>query len=59
MFCIWLLYFVGAVVGTFGSLRFGLRALVVPAALLGLAIIVDQLQPLSIQEEQHELEKAA
>jgi uncharacterized membrane protein YoaK (UPF0700 family) len=59
MFSIWLLYFVGAVVGTVTSLRFGLRALLVPVALLALAIMVDQLQPLAIQEEQHELEKAA
>ena len=59
MFFIWLTYFVGAVVGTFGSLRFELRALVMPVVLLALAIVVDQLQPLSIQEEQHEMEKAA
>lgn len=59
IFSIWLLYFVGAAVGAFGSLRFGLRALVIPVALLAVAILVDQLQPLSIQEEQHEMEKAA
>jgi uncharacterized membrane protein YoaK (UPF0700 family) len=59
MFSIWLLYFVGAVVGTLGSLRFGLRALVLPVALLAFAVIVDQLQPLSIEEQEHEIEKAA
>jgi uncharacterized membrane protein YoaK (UPF0700 family) len=59
MFSIWLLYFVGAVIGTIGSLRFGLRVLLLPVVFLAIAIFVDQARPLSLQEEQDDLEQGA
>jgi uncharacterized membrane protein YoaK (UPF0700 family) len=51
---IWLLYFAGALVGARTEWWLGLRSLVLPAAALGCAVILDQLHPLSLQEEQDE-----
>lgn len=50
-FGIWLLYMAGAIFGDWMGAAIGLRALAVPAALLCVAIAVDQYYPLSIEEE--------
>ena len=56
IFSIWLLYFSGAAAGAALESAFGLRTLVVPVILLGVAILVDQASPLSLREEQEQLE---
>jgi uncharacterized membrane protein YoaK (UPF0700 family) len=48
---IWLFYVSGSLVGTWMSLEWSVRSLYLPAALLALAAAVDQLQPLSLEEE--------
>lgn len=48
---IWACYVLGSLVGTWMSLQWGFRSLYLPAALLGLAAAVDQIQPLSLEEE--------
>ena len=47
IFAVWLLYFTGAVCGTFLQLRWSLHALFVPILLLFIAIASDQVRPLS------------
>jgi uncharacterized membrane protein YoaK (UPF0700 family) len=59
IFSIWLTYFVGAIVGTMTETDFGLRALLIPIVLLAIAILADQVSPLSIREEQEQLESGA
>lgn len=54
LFGIWLVYVVGALCGTGLSHRLGLRALYVPCAGLLLALLIDLLRPLSLEEEQDE-----
>jgi uncharacterized membrane protein YoaK (UPF0700 family) len=56
MFSIWLAYFVGAIAGTRGETTLGLRALFIPAVLLGIAVAVDQLSPLSLREEREQMQ---
>ena len=56
MLSIWLAYFVGAIAGTSIEANFGLRSLVIPAVLLAIAVVVDQLSPLSIREEREQME---
>jgi uncharacterized membrane protein YoaK (UPF0700 family) len=56
IFSIWLAYFVGAIVGTKTEGLFGLRALLIPIVLLAVAILADQVNPLSIREEQEQIE---
>lgn len=56
IFSIWLAYFVGALVGTRTESSLGLRALFVPAVLLGAAVAVDQISPLSVREEREQME---
>jgi uncharacterized membrane protein YoaK (UPF0700 family) len=52
IFSIWLLYLVGAMVGAHEESPLGMRSLFVPIAVLAAAIIVDQLWPFAVQEEQ-------
>ncbi len=59
IFSIWFMYFAGAALGAHVTLVAGLVGLFVPAALLIVAISVDQVQPLSLQEEFEEEKKAA
>jgi uncharacterized membrane protein YoaK (UPF0700 family) len=56
IFSIWLSYFVGAIVGTETEGVLGLRALFIPLVLLAIAILADQVSPLSIREEQEQIE---
>ena len=57
IFGIWLLYLTGAATGTFLNTWFGVRALYLPVGLLMLAIAVDRLRPLSIEEERDQSER--
>jgi uncharacterized membrane protein YoaK (UPF0700 family) len=57
--CIWLMYFVGAIVGAVLASATGLRCLLLPLGILAVAIVIDQLQPLSLQEERDEVKQAA
>lgn len=57
IFSIWLLYLVGAVVGTWVRSQAGIRALWVPAALVTAALAVDQVFPLSVEEEHDQPER--
>ena len=59
IFSIWLTYFCGAIVGATLAHDTGLRSLLLPLAILLAAIVVDQLQPLSLQEEREELSQPA
>jgi uncharacterized membrane protein YoaK (UPF0700 family) len=49
---IWLLYLVGAGAGAWMNTVWNTRSLLLPIALVVTAIIVDQVTPLSIEEEQ-------
>lgn len=51
---IWVCYALGSLVGTWMSLEWSVRSLYLPAAMLGLAAAVDQLRPLSLEEEKDE-----
>jgi uncharacterized membrane protein YoaK (UPF0700 family) len=59
IFSIWLTYFVGAIAGTKTEGVLGLRALLIPIVLLAIAILADQVSPLSIREEKEQLESGA
>ncbi|MBV9610588.1 MAG: DUF1275 domain-containing protein [Acidobacteria bacterium] len=52
---IWILYFLGALIGAGVHGKLGLQALRVPVVLIAAAIVVDQLRPLSLQEEQDQV----
>jgi uncharacterized membrane protein YoaK (UPF0700 family) len=56
IFSIWMLYFTGAAVGSVLTLAIGLRSLFIAVAVLVIAIIADQVHPLSLQEEKNEAE---
>lgn len=57
MFSVWLCYVVGAVFGTATRMRWDLLALLVPAFVCGLLIAVDQISPLSVEEEKDQSER--
>ncbi len=59
IFSIWLTYLVGAIVGAMTEADFGLRSLFIPIVLLAIAILADQVSPLSIREEQEQMESGA
>jgi uncharacterized membrane protein YoaK (UPF0700 family) len=59
IFSIWLMYFCGGIVGAMLAHKTGLRSLLLPLAILVAAILVDQFQPLSLQEEREELSQPA
>lgn len=51
---IWISYLLGALAGTWLGLRWQLKALYIPCLVLLLAIFVDQIQPLSLEEEREQ-----
>lgn len=55
-FLIWFTYCIAALAGTLCYLRGNIRVMYLPAVLLAIAIIVDQSHPLSLQEEQDQVE---
>jgi uncharacterized membrane protein YoaK (UPF0700 family) len=55
-FSIWFTYFVAALAGSLCYSRWSVQVMYLPTFLLGIAIIVDQFRPLSLQEEQDQLE---
>jgi uncharacterized membrane protein YoaK (UPF0700 family) len=55
VFAIWISYMVGAVAGTWMNSHWSLRTMYIPAAILFLAVAVDQFRPLSIEEEQEQV----
>lgn len=55
-FSIWFTYFIAALVGALSYSRWSVRVMYLPALLLGIAIVVDQFQPLSLQEERDQME---
>lgn len=57
MFSIWLLYLAGAVIGTWLKSFWGVRALLLPAALVLGALALDQVSPLSLEEERDQPER--
>ncbi len=59
IFSIWLTYFFGAIVGAKTEADFGLRTLLIPVVLLAIAILVDQVSPLSIREEREQVQPGA
>lgn len=56
VFFIWFTYFIAALAGTLCFLKWNIRVMYLPSILLGIAIVVDQFYPLSLQEEQDQLE---
>lgn len=57
IFSIWVLYLTGAVVGTATQSVWGVRALFVPAAVVLVVTIFDQMNPMAIQEEKDQGER--
>ena len=57
IFLIWLLYVSGAICGTYAAMYWHRRSFLVPIAMLLIAIAVDLLQPLSIEEEREQSER--
>lgn len=56
LFFLWILYLAGAAGGTFASGDLQLKALFIPCCILLAVIIVDQVRPLSIEEENEQAE---
>lgn len=56
IFSIWMLYFTGAAIGAFLTLAVGLRSLFIAVGVLAMAVVADQVHPLSLQEERNEEE---
>jgi len=54
---IWILYLLGAVIGTFLDRRIGLSALLLSVGLLACAITVDWVHPLAVEEEHDQSER--
>jgi uncharacterized membrane protein YoaK (UPF0700 family) len=54
MFGIWVCYVLGSLAGTWMSLQWSTRSLYVPVGLLGIAAGIDQVEPLSLEEEKDE-----
>ncbi len=57
MFSLWFLYFSGAAIGTWLQSWWHVRALYLAIVILLLALAVDQLSPLSIEEEREQFER--
>jgi uncharacterized membrane protein YoaK (UPF0700 family) len=57
IFSIWCLYLAGAVCGTFLTDLWSFKSLFVPSAVLLAVIVVDQRQPLSLEEEKDQSER--
>jgi uncharacterized membrane protein YoaK (UPF0700 family) len=56
IFSIWLLYMSGAATGVSLAFVWGVRSLILPVAMVVVAIGVDQVAPLSLEEEQDQSE---
>jgi uncharacterized membrane protein YoaK (UPF0700 family) len=54
MFAIWFTYMIGSVVGTLMNSRWDTRVLFLPVAILLASVVVDQIQPLSVEEEKEQ-----
>jgi uncharacterized membrane protein YoaK (UPF0700 family) len=54
---IWVAYLGGAAGGTWLQMRWGVRALIAPAAALLIAMAVDCIRPLSVEEEKEQMER--
>jgi uncharacterized membrane protein YoaK (UPF0700 family) len=57
IFAIWFMYLTGAVLGTWLGLLHGLQSLYVPCCSLLLAVIIEQVEPLSLEEEKDQPER--
>lgn len=57
IFGLWFLYLVGAAAGSFLEWRWQLRSLFLPILLLLIGIAVDQVRPLSVEEERDQSER--
>ncbi len=57
MFSIWLVYFFGAVTGAWMKMHWAIRSLLLPAAIVIATAIIDQVNPLSIEEERDQSER--
>lgn len=57
IFGVWFLYAVGAVIGTWMKLRWGVPALILPAVLVSVLAILDLVSPLAIEEERDQSER--
>ncbi|MGH9515567.1 MAG: YoaK family protein [Terriglobales bacterium] len=55
-FFIWFTYCIAALAGTLCFLRGNIRVMYLPVVLLGIAIVVDQFHPLSLREEEDQME---
>lgn len=55
--CIWIVYVLGAAVGTVSFETLRLRALFVAVGLLAVAFVIDEFKPLSIEEEKEQSEQ--
>ena len=54
---IWALYLTGAVIGTWMTSSWGPRSLLLPACVVATVIVVDQVLPLSLEEERDQSER--
>lgn len=54
---VWLLYAAGAMAGSRSFVSWGLNALLVGSALIGVALVVDLIHPFSIEEEKEQSER--
>ena len=57
MFSIWVLYLLGAITGTWLNSACGIKGLLLPAGVVVIIIIVDQVTPLSLAEEREESDR--
>lgn len=57
MSSIWILYLLGAVIGTWLNSIWGIRALLFPAVVVASILIADQWTPLAVEEEHDEPER--
>ncbi len=57
IFSVWLSYFIGAVAGVWMKSHWAIRSLLLPASIIALAALADQVQPLSIAEERDQSER--
>lgn len=55
IFSVWMFYFVGAAAGAWATTDWGIRSLFIPMGLIFIAVVGDQVWPLSIEEEHDEV----
>jgi uncharacterized membrane protein YoaK (UPF0700 family) len=54
LLCNWMCYLLGAAVGTFLKLRWELKALYIPMAVLLVFVTIDLFRPIDVEEEKHQ-----